>query len=143
MTKQTLNILIGDDEFKDFLTERIFKQNYVRQLQDQTPGYELNWRYETDSQSVIREAITGTYEIVVTDLDYSGGGRGKEGYEVIDMISRMNPRPLLILCTSCDNDKEIEERTGGKIDFRAGGARKGHKFSDLVEILSKHLNKTK
>jgi hypothetical protein len=143
MTKQTLNILIGDDEFKDFLTERIFKQNYVSQLKEQTPGYEFNWRYETDSQSVIRQATTGTYDIIVTDLDYSGGGRGKEGYEVIDMISKMNPRPILILCTSCDNEREIEEKTRGKIDFRAGGTGKGHKFSDLVEILSKHLNKTK
>lgn len=142
MTKN-LNILIGDDEFKDFLTEMIFKQDYIPRLQNQSGTYHFNWQCETDSQTVINEAQTGRYEVVVTDLDYTGGGKGKEGYDVVDAVSRMNPKPLLILCSSCDNVKEIKEKTEGKIDFRAGGTGGRHKFGDLIEILAKHFNEQK
>ena len=140
MTK-IVNILIGDDEFQDFITEMFFKNDYLPKLQIQTPGYQFNVTYETEARAVIDQVRTGKYDIVVTDLDYSGGGSGKEGYEVIDVVAKLNPRPFTILCSSCDRHKEIEEKTKGKIDARAGGSGKGHKFGDLVEILAKHFSK--
>lgn len=140
MTTKTLNILIGDDEFKDCFTQTIFRQDYVARLQKQVSDYQFNWTYKTDSREVTCEAKTGKYNVVITDLDYTGGGKGKEGYGVIEEVCKINPKPLLILCSSCDRHEEVKEKTYGKIDFRAGGNGKGHKFDHLVEILTKHFN---
>ena len=139
--KEDLEILIGDDAFKDISTEIIFNSTYKPCLQEAHPEYNFNWTLETDHQKVIEEAKTGKYDVVITDLDYSGGGTGKEGYEVVDAINTMNPRPYLVLCTSCDNQKEIKEETDGKIDGKTGSQGGGHKFDDLMTLLVQHFDK--
>jgi len=139
MTKK-INILIGDDNFIEAFTYQIFSNEYIPKLQNQVPSYTFNWKLEIKPETVIRNAQTGKYDIVITDLDYCGYGTGKEGYEVVDKISEMPSRPLLILCTSSNNIQEINERTKGKIDFRAGGCPGRHKFDDLINFLIEYYS---
>ncbi len=139
--KKTLEILIGDDEFMDITTEMIFKSDYVPMLRQKLPNYDVKVTCVTAPKRVIEEASTGRYDVVVTDLDYTGGGRGREGYDVVDAVTAMTPRPVLMLCTSSDRFEEIRQRTAGKIDYHAGCTGKGHKFGDMMEKLAEHYAK--
>ncbi|MDP2750005.1 MAG: hypothetical protein Q8O89_04185 [Nanoarchaeota archaeon] len=130
-----LEILIGDDGFLEPVTMIIFKEDYAQKLKRELSGYEINIAYETNPQRVIEKG--SRYDVIVTDLDYTGDGTGKQGYDVIDAISKLNPRPLIILCTSSDNHEEIQEKTQGKIDYLAGTGQ-GHKFGDLIDVLIGH-----
>jgi hypothetical protein len=139
--EKTLEIIFGDDMFLDSFTSRIFESDYAPMLQDKVKDYKICWKLVTKHDELIKEAKTGLYDVVVTDLDYAGGGSGKEGYAVIDEVSMLSPKPLLILCTSSDNFQEIARMTQGKIDYHAGGKGKGHKFDELVEVLAAHYSK--
>jgi len=134
--KEKLEILLGDDAFYDSSTKNIFKEAYLSKLNENLINYEINFTLETEPKKVIENAHK--YQIVVTDLDYTGDGCGKQGYEIIEHVSNLNPKPLLILCTSSDNIIEINKMVRTKIDYHAGTG-KGHKFEDLIEILTKHL----
>lgn len=138
--KQTIDILIGDDEFKDLTTKSIFKNLHENKLKESLPSFTINWKYVTEPEKIIEEAKIKNYDVIVTDLDYDGDGSGKQGYEIVDTISQMQHKPLLILCTSSNNYQEIKARTQGKIDYHAGTGQ-GHKFNDLVNILIKHYQK--
>jgi hypothetical protein len=143
-TNRSLRILIGDDEL-DFLANQFEFERYIApKLHGAVPNHKVNWNYESSPQRTIEEARTGRYDIVVTDLDYAdyGNGSHREGYEVIDAVCIMNPRPLLVLCTSSKDNPEMEQRTKGKIDFRAGGG-DSHKLVDLVDKLTEHFQKLK
>jgi hypothetical protein len=133
--KKSLDILIGDDAFLDFFTRQVFQDHYVPRLKSRLKSYDIKIAYETKPERVIVEA--SKFDVVVTDLDYTGDGAAKQGYDVIDAVCRLNPKPLLILCTSCDRLEEISEMTRGKIDYHAGIGH-GHKFDRLVDILTTH-----
>jgi len=132
---KNLEILVGDDAFKEIFVDQIFNNTYIPELKKGLSEYEVNVTTDIDYKEVIQNA--SKYDVVVTDLDYTGYGKGKEGYEVVDAISKMNPKPLIIMCTSSDEYQEIEEKTAGKINYLAG-AGEGHKFDDLLRILIKH-----
>jgi len=138
MTKN-LSILLGDDEMGP-ATQSVFEQEFTPRLQRALPNYQINWHYEMLPQRVIDEARTGRYDLVVTDLDYSdfGDRSHKDGYRIIDAVCTMNPKPLLILCTSTKDNPEMEQRTKGKINFKVGGGN-NHKFSDLIDKLIEHF----
>ncbi|MBN2052865.1 hypothetical protein JW756_05150 [Candidatus Woesearchaeota archaeon] len=138
--KDRLEILVGDDAFRDVLTSQIFQKYHIPKLKEGLKEYDVRVACETMPEKVMAEAAK--YDAVVTDLDYSEGGMGREGYAVIDAVSKLKPAPLLILCTSCDNIKEILGRTRGKIDYLAGTGR-GHKFDQLIRILISHYSKAK
>jgi hypothetical protein len=139
MTKN-LNILVGDDEMGFPSNQSTFEQFIAPKFQRAVPDYKVNWNYESRPQRTIEEARTGRYDVVVTDLDYSdcGNGSHKEGYDVIDAVCTMNPKPLLVLCTSSEDSPEMEQRTKGKIEIRAGGG-DNHKLVDLVDKLTEHF----
>lgn len=130
-----LEILIGDDAFLEVFTIMTFNDAYIPRLKEGLKEYEISVKIETNPEKVIQEA--SKYDVVVTDLDYTGDARGRQGYEVVDAVAKLSPKPLLILCTSSDNYAEIKEKTEGKIDYHAG-PNGLHKFDDLVDILINH-----
>lgn len=130
-----LEILVGDDAFLDVFTRMVWDGTYVPRLQAGLAGYDVHVDIVTDAREVI--GMASGYDTVVTDLDYDGDGRGKQGYDVIDYVAKLEPKPLLVLCTSSDNHGEISLRTLGKIDYHAG-TRGLHKFDDLVDVLIGH-----
>lgn len=145
---EKLEILIGDDMFAEPMPMRIIENSYIPNLKETFPEYSLEVKMVESPNEVIEEAKTGKYDVVVTDLDYSGvtdwdfSGRAtrKEGFDVINAVSQLKPRPLIILCTSSDSYDEIQRRTEGKIDYHAGkGA--SNKFEDLTNILIQHYKK--
>ncbi|MBN2053048.1 hypothetical protein JW756_06090 [Candidatus Woesearchaeota archaeon] len=136
--KKTLEILIGDDLFDNPSSLYLFERVYGLKLKEGLREYDVRLTLETMPARMIAEAAK--YDVVVTDLDYTGDGSGKQGYEVIDSVCKLNPRPLLILCTSCDDQKEISERTQGKIDYHAGTG-VDHKFNQLIDFLIAHYKK--
>lgn len=129
---KNLAILIGDDMFAMPVEEMTVRSQYITPFLERNPSV----RIETLSrpQRVIDEAKTGKYGIVVTDLNYSGDGSGTQGYDVIDALNQLNPKPRIVLCTSTDKP-EVKERVRGKIDFFAG-SQEGHKFTTLFKYLS-------
>jgi len=133
-----LEILVGDDLFMNATIKYSFKDIYIKKIEDGLPDYEINVQMEKTPEAVVKNA--SQYDVVVTDLDYDGDARGKQGYDVIDQVCKLNPKPLLILCTSSDSYEEIKQRTEGKIDYHAG-PNGYHKFEDLVDIITKHYQK--
>ena len=140
MTKN-LNILLGDDQLLGS-TIFFFEKNQAKRMQDTLSDYKINWEYEMKPEKVISKAETGNYNVVVTDLDYGdfGDGSHKDGYQIIDTVCKLNPKPLLILCTSTKESEEMRQKVNGKADFIAG-PEKGHKFDGLADILIKHFQK--
>lgn len=140
---KNLNILLGDDELFAS-TVSFFEQNQARTMQDALQDYKLSWEYQMKPERVISEAQTGKYDVVVTDLDYGecGDGSHKDGYKIIDEVSKMSPKPQIVLCTSKKQDEEMAQRTRGKVDLIAGMG-KGHKWDTLADVLIKHFQDMK
>jgi len=140
---KNLSILLGDDELFAS-TISFFEQNQAKRIQDELPDYRLNWEYQMKPERVIEKARTGKYDVVITDLDYGdcGDGSHKDGYQIIDEVSKLNPKPLLILCTSKKQDEEMTQRTNEKVDFIAG-MEKTHKWNTLADVLIKHFQNLK
>ncbi|MDO8480445.1 MAG: hypothetical protein Q7S65_01365 [Nanoarchaeota archaeon] len=135
--KLALEILIGDDLFLEFMTRYTVVPSLTQRLQEGILDYTVNVSTETDPEKVIQRARQ--YDVVVTDLDYTGDGTGRQGFQIVDAVAQMNPKPLLILCTSSDRHAEIKERTAGKVDYVAGlGA--DQKFEDLIGKLIQHYS---
>ena len=133
---RNIEVLFGDDQFADVQTRCIFKNDYISELNKQVPGIQFNWNCQTDHLETIREAETRKYHVVVTDLQYTTNGH--EGYEVVDAVSRLIPKPLLILCTN----SEVEQRADQKIDFIARpGGKCFHKFDALIKVLADQYQK--
>lgn len=136
-----LEMLIGDDMFASPLDAMEIKRGYLKPLHERlAPTYNLNITDASSPRQMIREAQTGKYNIIVTDLNYQTEGRvGTEGYEVLDAISIMSlpKKPFVILCTSADNQqmniqRKLAER---KMDICIGSEGGNHKFANLVEYL--------
>jgi hypothetical protein len=130
MTKN-IEILFGDDQFADIQTKCIFEGDYTRRLKDQFPDLRFNWNCQEDYQATIDEAKTGRYDVVVTDLQYTTNGC--EGYDVVKAVSKVIPKPIIILCTN----SKVESWTERGIDFVAK-PEKGfyHKFDALIKVLA-------
>lgn len=135
--KKNIEVLFGDDQFAEVQTRCIFKSDYANELNKQFNEVQFNWTYQTDHQETIREAQTGKYDVVVSDLNYTNNG--EQGYEVIEQVSRLNPKPLLILCTA-SKSPEISSKAG-RADFIAtAGGKCFHKFDALIKILGEHYS---
>jgi DNA-binding NarL/FixJ family response regulator len=132
------HILVGDDSFLEPYVGMAWRDEYVPTIIEQLKvlGYDTTIQSVKKPEDVVANAPEA--DVVVTDLDYTGHARGTEGYDVVDAVSQLNPKPLLILCTSSDDQQEIKARTDGKIDYQAGHLNKGHKFDELVEVLINH-----
>jgi ActR/RegA family two-component response regulator len=153
MTKQTeqverkkVSILIGDDELINPQTRAIFNSDYSTELAERNPKYEFNWKIETEAEEVIREARTGRYDVVVTDLNYTN--QGEEGYQIIDELQEIRDKSKLILCTSSD-EPNIRAKVEGKVDFYScpshvnGDYFGRHKWGNLVNILDENIQTLK
>lgn len=134
--KQTLNILIGDDLIGHPVTSQYITPYFTR-IEEELTGYDVQITLQERPEKVIEEALTGKYDVVVTDLDYGMFGTKESGYDIVDAIAGMEKRPLVIMNTSCDNTGTIKERTVGKVDHYSG---ENHidKFEGLVDVLVKH-----
>jgi len=131
-----LEILFGDDQFADASTRYFFQKDYAPMLQERVPSIQFNWKYETSHEETIREAQTGKYEVVVTDLNYTNGK--EEGYEVVEKACRVQPKPLVILCTA-SNSPELRTKAVDADYIATSNERCFHKFDGLVEVLAKHF----
>lgn len=134
MTKETLEILIGDDLFLEPFASRGIKRtlDILRQCG-------LNVTYATTPEEVLKEAQTQKYDYIVTDLDYGTTGRvGTEGFDILDTLATyaLIPRPHIVLCTSQDTHQKAIQRKfqEGKLDAIVGPGSL-NKFSTLRDYL--------
>jgi len=135
--KKTIEVLFGDDQL-DVLTLNVFKNGHLLNLTNQVPNIAFNWTYKLDHTKTIEEARTGKYDVVVTDMQYTPNG--KQGLEVIDIVSKLSPKPLLILCSNCDLKEEGISLDNSAVDYVAGvGGNFFHKFDSLIHILTEHF----
>jgi|SRR3989344_329986 len=136
-----LEVLVGDDELASPISWIEIRRCYFKLLQERLASYcEVKIKEASKPEQVIREAQTGKYDIIVTDLDYQTEGRvGTEGYKVLDAIADMTfaKKPLVILCTSSDSQQETIRRKlkEGKMDLYIGSRGMNHKFANLVNYL--------
>lgn len=133
---------MGDDQINP-PTEKKFTLLYASRIQKALPNHQINWHYECTPQATITEALTGRYDVVVTDLDFGEDGdkSHEEGYKIIDAVSKMNPRPLLILCTSNDETPEMSERINEKA--MKSPIKGFHKWEGLADFLITHIKELK
>ncbi len=139
MTKETLDILIGDDLFAMPMQARSIKRS-LEPLKE----YGMNLTYASTPQEIIREAKKGTYNAIITDLDYGTTGRvGTEGFEILEEIAKipLNPKPYIILCTSQDTHIEtIQQKIAEeKLDVLIGPG-SFNKFTTLRDYLTQHYS---
>ncbi len=129
-----IDILIGDDLFA-WPAACGAIETTLAQIQGKLAGHKISYTTESVPSAVIKEAATGKYNVVVTDLDYEFDMSRKEGYGVVDAVAAMTPKPLLILCTS--SDRVDRSRLEGKIDYLVTDGT-SNKFDALVDRLAAH-----
>ncbi len=138
MTKATLEILIGDDLFADPMISRSVKR-CLEPLKEKITAYQTTLTYASTPREVTREAQKGTYDIIVTDLDYGTTGRvGTEGFDILESIAQMQlpKKPFIILCTSQDHQQEaIQKRLDEKKVHALVGPGSSNKFQALSTYL--------
>lgn len=136
-----LEILIGDDMFAFPMDALTVRQAYLKPLQKRLASeYALHIEEAATPEQMIREAQTGRYDVIVTDLDYQTESKvGTEGYQVLDAIASMNlpKKPFVILCTSSDSEQENIQRKlkEGRMNAYLGSKGTAHKFGNLLTYL--------
>lgn len=139
--RQTLEILVGDDLFGIPSDSSMIKNNYLEPMKEKISGYSVYITYAENPREVVQEALTGKYDVIVTDLDYATTGRvGTEGFEVINEIAKTQlvKKPFVILCTSSDNQNEaIQRQVNEKKIDAVVGVKSLNKFTSLVDYLVK------
>ncbi|MBS3089255.1 hypothetical protein J4461_00030 [Candidatus Pacearchaeota archaeon] len=138
-SKQSLEILIGDDMFLMPVDAMMAQNQYLEPLKERIPGYDVRLSYASTPEEMLTEASRGTYDVIISDLDYGTTGRmGTEGFDVCNGVNKMNlsKKPFLVLCTSRDDvQKQIKKLLyEGKIGAVVTPKSK-HKFNALAEFL--------
>jgi hypothetical protein len=137
-----LEILIGDDLFGSD-EERLIREHYIPPLEEAV-GRKINVTYRRRQGQVIEEARKGTYDIIVTDLQYGeireGEFENKEGFKVIRAVRQMVeeraiPKPYLILFTNAEAFDCESVPDACRPDAYALGGKGTSKVERLFELL--------
>jgi len=118
----TSRVLIGDDN-----------EQMLRSLGRVMRMKGLEADLSTTPEEVIEKAKTGDYFAVVTDLEYTEGGR--EGFQVLDAIKDIDSVKILYTAR-----REFEVVADGLVNG-ADYVIPGKDSSQLFEVLSKSLEK--
>ena len=141
--RKNLEILIGDDLFADPIVSRSLKRS-IEPIKEILKHYKVGITYASTPKAMIQVVSAKSYDLIVTDLDYGTTGRvGTEGFEILDAINTMNPKPYILLCTSQDTHKEAIQKclASGKLNAVVGPG-SFNKFSALKDHLIHYYSKT-
>jgi hypothetical protein len=135
-----LEILVGDDLFMDPIVSRYMEKSLNTLATKLAPKYEMKMTQASFPAEMLREAQKGTYDIIVSDLDYGTTGRvGTEGFDIVEKIAAMQlaKKPYVILCTSSDShDEGIQQRLKSKVIDAYVGSGAINKFKALVDHIA-------
>jgi len=108
MEEQNANILIIDDDYDVLKSAHVFLKRFFSNVQiEQIP------------ENITDRISTGTFDIVLLDMNFQKGNRdGEEGFFWLDKILQLDPEVVVIMITAYgDMDLAIRTIKAGATDF--------------------------